>query len=194
MSFPVGDSSDSRGPLAWPGSISWAVPSRGAYQAQQRASTVSVCGFGFSSPWTCFTVLERMMKGNTVTHGDVHVEQQLVAAPPGSSAPQDISLQVSFNKIMLARKKNDTPAETQRQEDTGISYISLSRLKTVHLVWDVISQHLGPFGFGTGCWGGKRSRVHLKPRRNLYLKLGWFHSNVFTLLTSIIYFSQRRYI
>lgn len=42
MSFSSASwSSDSRGPLAWPSSISLAVPSCGAYQLQQRASTVS---------------------------------------------------------------------------------------------------------------------------------------------------------
>lgn len=34
-------SSDSRGPLSWPSSIRLAVPSCGAYQLQQRTSTVS---------------------------------------------------------------------------------------------------------------------------------------------------------
>lgn len=42
MSFSsASESSDSRGPLAWPSSISLAMPSCGAYQLQQRASTVS---------------------------------------------------------------------------------------------------------------------------------------------------------
>lgn len=53
-------SSDSRGPLAWPSSISPAVPSCGAYQLHQRASTVSQSkGQKYFWLWCQFVFLNR---------------------------------------------------------------------------------------------------------------------------------------